>query len=195
MSYIETVPAEQASGLLSELYDADMKANGFIANYTRAFSLRPEVNQAWRSLIGSIRGNMDPRRYELVTLAAAARLRCSYCMVAHGAILRSKFFSPEEVEAIAHDYRSAGLSDVDVAIMAFAEKVTQNAYKVMEEDIENLRSLGLSDAEVLDVVLATSARNFFSKVLDGTGAQPDQETYDSLEPNLREALMVGRPIG
>lgn len=78
MSYIQTVPHEEASGLLSKLYEADLAANGFIPNYARTFSLRPEVYQAWRTLIGSIRGNMDLRRYELVTIAAAAKLRCSY---------------------------------------------------------------------------------------------------------------------
>lgn len=78
MSYIQTVPHEEASGLLLELYEADLAANGFIPNYARAFSLRPEVYQAWRTLISSIKGNMDLRRYELVTIAAASKLRCSY---------------------------------------------------------------------------------------------------------------------
>lgn len=78
MSYIQTVPHEEASGLLSELYKADLATNGFVPNYARAFSLRPEVYQAWRVLISSIRGNMDLRRYELVTVAAASKLRCSY---------------------------------------------------------------------------------------------------------------------
>jgi alkylhydroperoxidase/carboxymuconolactone decarboxylase family protein YurZ len=78
MSYIQTVPHEEASGLLREFYEADLAANGFIPNYARAFSLRPEVYQAWRLLISSIKGNMDLRRYELVTIAAASKLRCSY---------------------------------------------------------------------------------------------------------------------
>jgi alkylhydroperoxidase/carboxymuconolactone decarboxylase family protein YurZ len=78
LSFIQTVPQEEAAGLLAELYEADLKANGFIPNYTRAFSLRPEVIQAWRALSSSIKRNMDLRRYELVTIAAAINLRCSY---------------------------------------------------------------------------------------------------------------------
>lgn len=116
-------------------------------------------------------------------------------MLAHGAVLRSKFFSPEEVEAITRDYRSAGLSEVDVAVMALTEKVTLNAYKVTEEDLDKLRAHGLADADILDIVLAASARCFFSKVLDATGAEPDEETWGMMEPGLREALAVGRPLG
>jgi alkylhydroperoxidase/carboxymuconolactone decarboxylase family protein YurZ len=78
LSFIQTVPQQEASGLLKELYEADLSANGYIPNYARAFSLRPEVYAAWRALSGSIKRNMDLRRYELVTIAAAAKLRCSY---------------------------------------------------------------------------------------------------------------------
>ncbi len=78
MAFIEQVPPEEASGKLLELYEQDLKNNGYIANYTEAMSLRPEVVAAWRQLIGAIRGNMRLRRFELVTLAAAGALRCTY---------------------------------------------------------------------------------------------------------------------
>jgi len=78
MAFIRTVPPEQATGVLGEHYDRDRQNLGYVANYTQAFSLRPEVFSAWRALLGAIRGNMDLRRYELVTVIAASRLRCSY---------------------------------------------------------------------------------------------------------------------
>jgi hypothetical protein len=78
MSFIYTVPPEKAVGLLKEIYDQDLKEDGYIANDDRALSLRPETILAWRNLIKTIRSNMDLRRYELVTIAAASRLRCSY---------------------------------------------------------------------------------------------------------------------
>jgi len=193
MTYIQTVPPEEASGTLRELYDQDLANNGYIANHTRAMSLRPEAIAAWRKLLGAIRPNMDLRRYELVTIAAASALHSTYCTLAHGAVLRTKVFGPEQVEAIAKDYRNAGLEPSEVAMMAFAEKITRNAYKVAPEDIDNLRSHGFSDAEILDIVLAASARNFFSRVLDAVGAEPD-EAYLKLEDSLRDALIVGQPF-
>lgn len=78
MTFIRTIPPEEATGTLREQYDRDLKANGYVTNYTQALSLRPEVLVAWRGLIGAIRANMDLRRYELVTVIAASRLRCSY---------------------------------------------------------------------------------------------------------------------
>ena len=45
----------------------------------------------------------------------------------------------------------------------------------------------------MDVVLAAAARCFFSKTLDALGVRPDA-SYRELDPELREALVVGRPI-
>ena len=78
MAFLETVPPEDAEGLLAELYAADIRKHGFVPNYSQAWSLRPEVLEAWRRLLAAIRSKMDSRRYELVTTIAAARLRCTY---------------------------------------------------------------------------------------------------------------------
>ena len=68
-----------------------------------------------------------------------------------------------------------------------------DATAISQDDIDGLRSLGLTDEEILGVVLAAAARCFFSKALDAVGAQPDHK-YADLDPALRDALTVGRPI-
>jgi uncharacterized peroxidase-related enzyme len=193
MTFIETVDPADAPAPVSELYEADSAAFGRLPNFTRAFSLRPAAYAAWRQLNGAIKADMDLRRYELATVAAARRLRSSYCTLAHGSILADQFLGAEAVRAVVADHRAAGLEDVDVAVMDLAEKVAADATAVTEADVDRLRSLGLADEEILDVVLAAAARCFFSKVLDGLGVRPDRE-YAALEPGLRAALTVGRPI-
>jgi uncharacterized peroxidase-related enzyme len=194
MPFIETVPKDEAPPALAELYELDRAKFGYVPNLTRAFSLRPGVYAAWRELIGAIQAGMELRRYELATVAAARTLRSSYCMLAHGSVITSRFLEPDALRAIVADHRNSGLDEVDVAVMDLAEKVADDATSVTQADIDRLRELGLSDPEILDIVLAAAARCFFSKVLDGVGALPDREYSDKLEPELREALTVGRPI-
>jgi len=160
-------------------------------NYERAFEGRPDVYAAWGELNAAIKANMDLRRYELATLAAARRLRSSYCCLAHATVLRERFDEP--VLEIALDHRSAGLSELDVAVMDLAERVVDDAASIDDAELGRLRELGLSDTETMDVVLAAAARCFFSKTLDALGVRPDA-SYRELEPELREALVVGRPI-
>jgi uncharacterized peroxidase-related enzyme len=191
--FIEPVPEGDASGELSQMYETDREMFGHVPNFTRAFSHRPDVYAAWRQLNGAIKANMDLRRYELATVAAARRLRSSYCMLAHGSVLMDKFVTSDELAAIVSDHQAAGLEAVDVAVMNLADKVAQDATSLTQADIDALRAHGLSEAEVFDVIAAAAARCFFSKVLDGVGAQPDAK-YAELDAPLREALTVGRPI-
>jgi uncharacterized peroxidase-related enzyme len=193
MPFVDTVPEGDAAGELAELYEADRAASGHVPNYTRAFSLRPGVYAAWRRLNGEIKAGMDARRYELATLAAARRLRSSYCTLAHGSVLIDRFLEPDALRAIVSDHHAAGLDPVDVAVMDLADKVAHDATSVGQADIDRLRALGLSDTEIFDVVAAAAARCFFSKTLDGLGARPDAR-YAELDPDLRAALTVGRPI-
>jgi len=160
-------------------------------NYERAFVERPDVYAAWQELNGAIKAGMDLRRYELATLAAAQRLHSSYCSLAHGKVLIDRFGEP--VREIVLDRRAAGLDEVDVAVMDLAERVVDDATAIGEADLQPLRDLGLSDVDIMDVVLAAAARCFFSKTLDALGVRPDA-SYNDLEPALREVLVVGRPI-
>jgi alkylhydroperoxidase family enzyme len=157
-------------------------------NMERAFALRPEVYAAWRQLVTAVKSASDERRYELATLAAARRLRSSYCSLAHGKVLAEKFYDFESVPALPD-----GLDGADRAIMAFAERIAADATAVTQEDVDELRGHGLGDDEILDVVLAATIRCFFSKTLDALGVQPDAE-FAQLDPAFREALTVGRPI-
>jgi uncharacterized peroxidase-related enzyme len=193
MAFIETITRDEASGAIAEMLDAHRDQLGYVPNYARLFAQRPAVYKAWQQLKDSIAGEMDPRRYELATLAAARELRSSYCALAHGKVLVDKFLDAATVQALALDHAEAGLDEVDVAIMDLAAKVARDTTKVTERDIQRLRDLGLSDPEIFDVVLAAAARCFFSKAVDAMGVQPDPEFF-GLEPGLRQALTVGRPI-
>ena len=193
MAFIETTPEDRAEGQTAEHYAAARDAMGYVPNFAAAFSARPTVYAAWMQLNGAIKSNMDLRRYELATVAAARRLRSSYCALAHGTVLSDRFLGPDKVREVVTDHREAGLDDIDVAVMDLADQVAADASAVTPEDIDRLRRLGLSDADILDVVLAAAARCFFSKTLDGLGVEPDAR-FAELDPALRDALTVGRAI-
>jgi hypothetical protein len=78
MAFVATVSETDATGKLRELYDASIARHGHVPNHVKAMSLRPEAIDAWQTLVSAIRSAMDLRRYELVTIAAAAALRCTY---------------------------------------------------------------------------------------------------------------------
>ena len=187
MPYVAPVP----DGELPEEMAADAQGLGYVPNYFSVLAHRPTAFAAWKQLLGAVKGTMDERRYELATLAAARRLRSSYCSLAHGKVLAEKFYSPDDVVEIASG--SYPLDEVDTAVMEFAAKVAQDASSVTQADVDRLRELGMGDEEVVDVALTAAIRSFFTKTLDALGTQPDA-SFRELDPSLRETLTVGRAI-
>ncbi len=193
MTFIKTISETTATGETAAMYQEAHQSNGYLPNLTRAFSHRPEYMTAWDALASAIRARMQPRRYELVTLAAALALRSSYCSLTHGAVLLRDFFTAEELVAIATNFRHADLLPIDVAAMDYAQTIASNASAVVPAHIEAMRSQGLTDAEISDIAAAASARAFFSKFLDALGTHPDH-VYADLPTTLRTRLTVGRAI-
>lgn len=191
--FIRTIPPSDAQGRVHDMYEQVRARFGYVPNWAQAFSLRPDVRENWAALLKSIQSNLSVRSYELATLAAARALRSSYCSLAHGAVLADQVFDPATVTEIATGTDASALTARERAMMAFAEKVALNADRVTAADVEELRSHGYRDEEIFDLAAAAAARCFFSKLLDALGAQPDSAFRD-LDPALREALTVGRPV-
>lgn len=193
MTFIRSIPPADAAGPVREMYQQAHDRLGYLPNWARAFSLRPGVMDAWAALLRSIQSNLPARSYELATLAAARALRSSYCSLSHGRILAEKVLDPAAVTAIMGDAHASPLEAKERAMMAFVEKVVVSADRITPADIEALRSHGYQDEEIFDLAAAAAARCFFSKLLDALGVQADS-VFNELEPGLRQALTVGRPI-
>jgi uncharacterized peroxidase-related enzyme len=184
--------ASEATPEVRAMYARQQSAWGFIPNYAKVFSLRPEVLARWAQLQAEIRRPMDNRRFELVTFAAALELRSSACALAHGSKLMD-FFEEDDVLALAENGSVAALTDAERAMIAFSRKVARDASKVTAGDVEALRRHGLSDAEVFDIAATAAGRAFFTKLLDGLGVEPDA-AFLGMDETLRKSLTVGRPI-
>ena len=193
MAFIRTIPPASAEGPVREMYEQAKARLGYVPNWAQAFSLRPAVLDGWAGLLRSITENLPTRTYELATVAAARALRSTYCSLAHGSVLADKVFDAPTVTTIVTRPQDSPLEPREHAMMAFAEKVALHADQITAADVEGLRSHGYRDEEIFDVAAAAAARAFFSKVVDAMGVEADAAFHD-LDPKLREALTVGRPV-
>jgi uncharacterized peroxidase-related enzyme len=191
--FIDAEPEASATGALAEFYQQQRNSWGFLPNYAGAFATRPDIAKAWNSLNGAIRDSMERRRYEIATIAAARALRSTYCTAAHSKFLRDDCGDEATMRAISADPSGATLTDQDRAVYEFAAAVATDAASIQQADVDRLRAAGLSDGDIADVVYAAAARSFFTRVLDGLGAQLDPQTADAFPPDVRDAMIVGRP--
>ncbi len=59
MAFIETIPVDQVTGDVRQLYESNQATMGYVPNYAKLFSHRPRVMMAWNGLLGTMRMNMD----------------------------------------------------------------------------------------------------------------------------------------
>lgn len=192
MSYIDTISLEEATGDVREMYERQQAAWGYVPNYAKSFSHRPEVMARWGKLLAELQRPMDKRRLEMITFAAAHELKHSSCSLAHGNAL-TPFFSNAEIGAIAEQGSVDSVTAAEQEMMRFARQVARDASTVEASDVERLKGHGFSDAEVFDIAAVAAGRAFFTKVLDAVGSLPDAG-FMSLDEDLRAPLTVGRPI-
>ncbi len=193
MAFIKTTPPSHATGEVRAMYQRQQAKFGYVPNYAKVFSHRPEIMLLWANLLAGIRRHVDPRRFELITVAAAHAIHNSYCALAHGKAL-TRFFSPDEVQAIVTRPDHGPVSAAEAAMMKFAQKVARDASSVTADDVETLSKHGFGDDEIFDIAAVAAARTFFAKLGDSLGAEPDS-AYLKMDDALRHSLTVGRPIG
>jgi uncharacterized peroxidase-related enzyme len=193
MSFIETTPPDEASGEVLEMYQRQESAWGYVPNYARVFSHRPEVLARWGRLLAEIRRPMSDRCFELVTFAAAIELRNTPCSLAHGKRLTS-FFTEEEVCGIAEGKFNASVTGAEQAMIRFARQVASDASRITPDDVSELKKHGFTDAEIFDIAATAAGRAFFTKLLDSLGVETDA-SFMTLDKSFREPLTVGRPVG
>jgi len=192
MAFIETVKPSESSDDSRKMYERQQAAYGYVPNYAKVFSHRPEVMARWGRLLAEIRRPMSDRLFELATFAAALELKNTSCSLAHGQKL-SEFIEEEGVQAIADGIAEAVITEAEIAVVEFARKIAGDASQVQQQDVDILKEHGYTDAEIFDIATTVAGRSFLTKILDALGVQMDV-TAESLNPAFKEKLTVGRPL-
>jgi uncharacterized peroxidase-related enzyme len=192
MSFIECIPDSEINAEVKAMYARQETFWGYVPNYARVFSHRPEIMGLWAQLQLGIKRHMDKRRFELITFAASNVLRSTMCSLAHGRVLTT-WFSEEDVVAIARGETPATLSAAEAAMLEFTRKVARDAPSINAEDVARLRRHEFTDAEVFDIAATAAARSFWTKLLESLGVEVDPP-FNELSGAMKQALVVGRPI-
>jgi len=155
-------------------------ATGFRPNVFRVYSFRPERLSAWFSHYKQLHEpteNLNAAEREMIAVAVSMANGCLYCLVAHGAALREALGDPILADRITLDYKRAGLGPKHTAILDFAVRLTKTPLDCLESDLQHLRSLGLTEHEVWDVIEIAAMYNFTNRMSQATGMLPNREYH------------------
>ena len=73
------------------------------------------------------------------------------------------------------DYSACGISNEDLAMLAYARKLTEAPATVTAEDVAALREAGFDDLAIHDMCCVTAYFAFVNRVADGLGVELEPE--------------------
>ncbi len=90
------------------------------------------------------------------------------------------------------DLEAAPVSDAERALLGYARKVTEQANRTTDDDVEGLRALGWTDLQIAECVYVTALFAFFNRVADAFGLE-DPNYFGSPPPRGAEPASEGDP--
>ncbi len=173
MSYIGRGPIEESD---FPPFAEIRSAFGFLPNFFKAQTLRPDLIEAELALIGGAmvkEGALSRRQKEYVFLVCSAANLSTYCVTDHCEIVRMLGIHGPEPEQVALDHNRTDIPMEDKALLNFALKLNKEPKKVDADDIEGLRTYGFSDQQILEAILMVGVAQFANTVSFGLGTVPD----------------------
>ncbi|WP_216656468.1 hypothetical protein [Nocardioides marmotae] len=180
---------------VAALLDADRAEHGFVMNLTRVWAHQPDVHRAYVTLVTSAAdaAGLSMRDRGVLVTALSSAMGDGYCSIAWGGRLADEAGDPAVPVAVLTG-TDEGLEERDRALAAWARAVARDPAGTTPEDVERLRAVGLSDADIVAATVYVATRVAFSSVNGALGARPDAHLRDAAPPEVLDTVTWGRPI-
>lgn len=180
---ISRFPVPDLNALPGDVRDrilAVQEKSGFVPNVFLVLAHRPDEFRAFFAYHDALMekdSGLSKGEREMIVVATSGLNRCSYCVVAHGAILRIREKNPLLADQIATNYRKADITERQKAMLDFAAKLSLQAHEVDDGDLATLRQHGFSDADIWDIGAITAFFSLSNRMAHLTNMRPNDEFY------------------
>ena len=171
MTRLFTQPVSDATGPAAQLFGAIKGAVGMVPNAFRDIGNNsPVALEAALQLDGALRkSSLSAKDIEVIKLAVSEAAACDYCLAAHTLIAGKAGLSAAAIHA-ARSGQPSGDVRYD-ALSAFARSLVTTRGTVDEAVVAAAKAGGISDAQIVDTLLAIASitfTNLFNRVNDTT---------------------------
>ncbi|MEV0088418.1 peroxidase-related enzyme [Saccharopolyspora sp. NPDC050642] len=180
ISRFGSVPLADLPEDLRDRIGAIAEKSGFVPNVFLALGHRPAELRAFCDYHDALMerdSSLSKAERELVVVATSAANHCTYCVVAHGAILRVRAKDDQLADLVAANPWGAALSDRQRAIVDLALSVAQESARFGERELAAARAAGLSDDEIWDIGAITAFFAMSNRLAHLMALRPNDEFF------------------
>lgn len=191
MPWISTVPYDQSTGKLRQLYDRVKGPGDNVDNIMMMHSLRAHTMEAHMAVYKHTihhSANTVPKWFlETLGVWVSTLNRCGYCVEHHFAGLQRLLADGPRGLALraameAGDIAACPIEPREHQAMRYAEKLTRDPAGMVEADVIALRDAGWSDGEILEINQVTAYFSYANRTVLGLGCSTEGDIL-GLSPN------------
>ena len=159
---------------------AVQEKSGFIPNVFVKLAYRPDEFRAFFAYHDALMekpGGLTKAEREMIVVATSGVNNCTYCVVAHGAILRIRAKNPLIADQVAVNYRKADLAPRHRAMLDFAVKVAERSHTIDDADYEDLKRHGFSDDDAWDIAAIAAMFAMSNRLANAFSIRANDEFY------------------
>ena len=153
---------------------------GFVPNVLRAYSLRPEKFEYFRTYNNALmlgESGLSKLEREMIAVVVSAANHCHYCLIAHGAAVRHLSGDAALGDTLVTNYRAAKLSPRARAMLDFAWALTEDAEGTGDTGRAALRKAGFADEDIFDIAEVAGFYNMTNRLASATDMRPNAEYF------------------
>jgi len=181
MTWIKTVPYQDATGRLKTLYDRVKGPGDNVDNIMMAHSLRPHSMEGHMHLYKYVlhhSANTVPKHFlETIGVLVSVLNGCSYCVEHHFQGLRRLLGDDDRANAIRAAIESGDAAPAfdtkHAAALDYAAALTRDPATLTAEAVERLRAAGWDDGEILEVNQVTAYFGYANRTVLGLGVSTE----------------------
>lgn len=166
MARVQLIDPTKAQGRTHEVFERVKAYYRMVPGLQKALAYLPETTDAlWTlSLNTAMEGSIREELKRVFFAVTAYEVECEYCTAAHMIALMGKKWSRQECVEIIEGKPSARLTDKENAAVDFARMVGRRPAGVTDEMTDKLRSLGWTDAEIVEIVASVALMRYTTTV-------------------------------
>jgi uncharacterized peroxidase-related enzyme len=148
-------PLDELPADVRERIEEVGERTGFVPNVFLALARRPAEFRAFvayhEALLDKETPGLSKADREMIVVATSAANDCTYCVVAHGAILRIRAKDPLIADQVATNYRQADISARQRAMLDYALLVATEPAAVEDVHLRQLGEHGFDTDDIWDI--------------------------------------------
>jgi len=166
MARVTLLDPDQAEGRSKDVFERVKGYYRMVPALQKALAYLPETTDSlWTLSLNSVSEGSIREEVKRVFFAVTAHeVECDYCTKAHMLALLLKRWSKDECVAVIEGQPSPRLSEKENAAVEFARVVGRRPAAVTDEMVDELRALGWTDAEIVEIVASVALMRYTSTV-------------------------------